>query len=406
MKQSVLVLMISIAVATALAYSSYAVTFDWAIVGNPGNAGDTEVRFDGTTGWGAVDYVYRISKHEVTNAQYVDFLNAVDPNGQNSLGLYNPMMSTSDFYGGIQHDDTNTKGSKYSPRPNRENKPVTFVSFIDAMRFANWLHNGQGAGSTELGAYTIGPDSYGVSETRSSSARYFIPSEDEWYKAAYHKNDGVTGNYWDYPTGTDEEPYSDDPNDLDTPDNTNVANFYKDDGIDNGYNNGPAVGEQISWPPQYRLTDVGAYSSSQSSYGTFDQAGNVSEWNERVVNDEHLGPVRSVLGGIGWREGNNIQASSSGAASAYWDFVHIGFRVAGAVPETSTNLLGAIAIALLSPRRCRARELSPQTSFGDNPQPTNHPRPWPNAKLDRVLQDSRFPARCQGSFRGQGRRAK
>jgi hypothetical protein len=32
------------------------VTFDWATVGNPGNAADD-------TGFGAVDYAYRISKH-------------------------------------------------------------------------------------------------------------------------------------------------------------------------------------------------------------------------------------------------------------------------------------------------------------------------------------------------------
>ena len=69
------------------------VTFDWATVGNPGNADDT-------TGLGGIDYTYRISKYEVTNSQYTEFLNAVDPYGFNSLGLYDPKMS-SNASGGI-----------------------------------------------------------------------------------------------------------------------------------------------------------------------------------------------------------------------------------------------------------------------------------------------------------------
>jgi hypothetical protein len=77
--------------------------------------------------------------------------------------------------------------------------------------------------------------------TRNGGARWFLPSEDEWYKAAYHKNDGVTGNYWDYPTSTDAVPFSDQPPGSDAPDLSNTANFFKDDGIANGYDDGFAV---------------------------------------------------------------------------------------------------------------------------------------------------------------------
>jgi formylglycine-generating enzyme len=42
--------------------------------------------------------------------------------------------------------------------------------------------------------------------TRNADAKFWIPTENEWYKAAYHKNDGVTGNYWDYPTRSDSVP--------------------------------------------------------------------------------------------------------------------------------------------------------------------------------------------------------
>ena len=86
----------------------------------------------------------------------------------------------------------------YSVAADRANRPVNYVSFWDAARFANWLHNGQGNGDTESGAYVnVGNQS---TFARQADAKYWIPTENEWYKAAYHKNDGVTGNYFDYPT--------------------------------------------------------------------------------------------------------------------------------------------------------------------------------------------------------------
>ena len=77
---------------------------------------------------------------------------------------------------------------------------MNYVDFWDAARFCNWLHNGQGTGDTESGAYVnIGDhDSF----ARQPDAKWWIPTEDEWYKAAYHKNDGVTDHYWDYPTAS------------------------------------------------------------------------------------------------------------------------------------------------------------------------------------------------------------
>ena len=120
-----------------------------------------------------------------------------------------------------------------------------FVSWYDSIRFANWLHNGQGGGDTE----TARTRSWAARRrpatatriTRNPGAKWWLPSEDEWYKAAYHKNDGVTGNYWDYPTSTDAVPYSDQPPGSGAPTQSNTANFYKDDGIANGYDDGYAV---------------------------------------------------------------------------------------------------------------------------------------------------------------------
>ena len=87
------------------------------------------------------------------------------------------------------------------------NRPVNYVSFWDAARFANWLHNGQptgpqGPGTTEDGAY-LNVGNQAPSFGRNAGATFFIPTEDEWYKAAYHdKTAGLAASYFDYPTGT------------------------------------------------------------------------------------------------------------------------------------------------------------------------------------------------------------
>src|SRR5262245_29129643 len=72
-----------------------AVNIETVLVFNSGNAADV-------TGVGAVSYEYRIGKYEVTNSQYSEFLNAVDPNGTNVLALYDSQM-TSSVWGGIEY---------------------------------------------------------------------------------------------------------------------------------------------------------------------------------------------------------------------------------------------------------------------------------------------------------------
>lgn len=126
------------------------IAIDWVTVGNVGNAADP------ATGslYGAVGYEYQIGKYEVTNAQYTAFLNAVDPTGANANGIYNPFMA-SNLRGRITYTSGATNGEKYTIRSNMGNKPVNFVSWHDSARFTNWLHNGQGSGSTETGAYTM-----------------------------------------------------------------------------------------------------------------------------------------------------------------------------------------------------------------------------------------------------------
>jgi formylglycine-generating enzyme required for sulfatase activity len=240
------------ALALAHSFEARAITMAWSPVGNPGNAADP------ATGslYGAVPYNFSIGTYDVTAGQYVDFLNAKDPGGANALGLYNVNMSNA-TYGGISFNNGNSPGSMYSVIPGRELHPANFTSWIDAVRFADWLNNGAQANSdTESGAYYLEggtplPSNAG-SIARQPNARIFIPNDSEWYKAAYY--DPSTGLYNEYSTSSSTPPTASGP--TATPNSVN-------------YNN--AVGN---------LTDVGAYTTTTSPFGPFDMAGNVWQWME------------------------------------------------------------------------------------------------------------------------------
>ena len=247
-------------------------------IGNPGNAGDP-IEFQGV--FGAVGYVYAIGKYEVTAGQYAVFLNAVA--ASDPYALYDVRMWT--HAEGCKIERTGLPESYiYSVALDWANRPVNFISWGDAARFANWLHNGQPTGApdlttTEGGSYLLNGmmadwELEGV--VREPVATWVIPTENEWYKAAYHKNDGVTGNYWNYPTSAN----SGVSNDLIDPDPGNNATFRGD------------AGDFTIGPPYYR-TEAGAHENSASAYGTFDQGGNVQEFNETVPEPD----IRGIRGG-------------------------------------------------------------------------------------------------------------
>ena len=148
------------------------------------------------------------------------------------------------------------------------------------------------------------------------------PSEDEWYKAAYHKNDGVTGNYFKFPISSDRIPR----NDLIDPDPGNNATFYG-----SGYN---TIGS-----PYYR-TEVGAHENSDSPYGTFDQGGNVWEWNDAILSWS----ARGLRGGSFRGHDATLLASDRCGQNPSHEHDYIGFRVSE-VPEPATMLvLGAVGM--------------------------------------------------------------
>lgn len=142
---------------------------------------------------GIVDRPFRMSTFEVTNTQYASFLNALATGVDNptTSGLYNPKMS-SEIFGGI-NKSSNGVNQEFTIKTNMETKPINYVSYINSLQFINWLHNGAPVyvdpneynSIINDGAYTILTAGSNYYVTTNPNKKYFLPSLDQWHKAAY-----------------------------------------------------------------------------------------------------------------------------------------------------------------------------------------------------------------------------
>ena len=311
---------------------------------------------DPATDRGAVSYDYLIGKYEVTASEYTAFLNAVAVTDTYELWTDN-MVDLSDFPNSTAKRGCNivrsgSSGSySYTVASDWADRPVNHVSWGSAARFCNWLHNGQPTGAqdlttTEDGAYFVN----GVTTkedlnlvTRKTNWKYAIPTENEWYKAAYYDpaKAGGTGGYWIFPTRTDSPP-------------SNVgADGYIDPGNHCNY-----LKVAFTIGSLYFRTKVGEFENSASAYGTFDQGGNLFEWME-----DKKDTVSRILRGASYQDQDAELAGGflrSNTRDWNWSIVRdrcVGFRIAKAVPEPSSILAllsGLAGVGGLAIRRKRA----------------------------------------------------
>jgi formylglycine-generating enzyme required for sulfatase activity len=221
-------------------------------------------------------------------------------------------------------------------KPGTGSKPVVYVSFYDTLRFANWLDNGQPVGAqgpltTENGAYTITAAGIAANSiTRNAGATVFLPSENEWYKAAYYNV--FATSFPDYPANSNVPIVASAV--TATP---NRANY-----------NYAAFGATccVAGSP---WSVVGAYTGSSSPNGTFDQGGNVSEWTEGILGTNRVGR------GGNWRSAfpGNLGAAARDLTAPANSYDTGGFRVA-MVPEPGTVLLLGVGVMGLAASRRRA----------------------------------------------------
>ncbi len=270
-------------------------SIDFVTIGNPGNPPDAN-----PNPAGAVPYEYRVGKYEISE-QMID--------KANSLGGL-----------GITKD---TRSPDY---------PATSVTWYEAAKFVNWLDTSTGSvpaykfdASGNFQLWTPSDPGYDATNLyRNKLATYFLPSIDEWHKAAYY--DPVLGEYYDYPTRSDAMPdgvdFVGDPN--------FEAVFY-----DGGLNSNPNL-----------VSDVGV----PSAYGTFGQGGNVDEWSETAFDRTNDGTTKSRgrLGGS-WVDGSTLLLGSNpNGIAPFVERPYSGFRVSSIIPEPAVINVVLIGFLLLS----------------------------------------------------------
>jgi formylglycine-generating enzyme required for sulfatase activity len=238
-----------------------AFTLDFVNIGYAGNVGDTANTVNGINP-GAVDYDFRIGKFEVTLDQ---FAKAHAASG-NTIG---------DGDEGYWNDGTRTVGT---------GGPASYVSWNEAARFANWLSSGD----ANTGVYSFsGGLVSGIDRSyrNDSDLAYVLPSEDEWYKAAYYKPVD-DGSYSLYASGLDTVP---------THGTASGWNYYN-----GGYVNGS---------PNY-MWKTGDGGTEQN--GTFDMMGNIWEWNESAFDGStnNMAASRVFRGGSAFSLESNLRSSA------------------------------------------------------------------------------------------------
>ena len=275
--------------------SGHEFTIDFVNIGNAGNAADT-------TGYGAVPYEYRVSTYAISQ----DAITKATNSG----------MSTNVTAGAWEG-----------------NRPAANISWYEAAAFVNWLNTSTGyqaaykdltfsggSWSMELWSSADAWQLGGENLYRHKDAQYFLPSEDEWYKAAYYNPGGV--NYFDYPTGSDTAP-------------TAVAS---------GTNAGTAVySNATNAPAQVSLA------GGLSPYGTMGQGGNVWEWNETAYDGTNSsGSEKRVFRGGYWSSAaSELQSSYRDLDFPSYQINSVGFRVASAQPAAAVPEPGTWAAAAL-----------------------------------------------------------
>jgi formylglycine-generating enzyme required for sulfatase activity len=164
---------------------------NFVYVGNSNNNANID-------GYGNVNYTYYIGKYEVTNNEYCEFLNAVAKRDTYRVFPTGIPNSATDPVRGISRSGV-IGNFTYHLKSDMANKPANYITWFSAARYCNWLHNNKPSGlqnvnTTESGAYYLN----GINNivARANDAKYYIPTENEWYKAAYYRGGSTTAGYW------------------------------------------------------------------------------------------------------------------------------------------------------------------------------------------------------------------
>ncbi|MCC5786487.1 MAG: SUMF1/EgtB/PvdO family nonheme iron enzyme [Phycisphaerales bacterium] len=239
--------------------------FDWITVGDPGNAAyDTTFMLGRPTG--SVDYSFRIAASPLSNAQWIDFANALDT-------VATPQEQ---FWMELQASPAvrRNSGGVFEITPGREQFGAR-TNYMLAAMYANWMHNDRSpdraafdSGAYDMSLFVNNGGTWSSEGARSPDARFWIPSIDEHIKASYYdpdKHGPGEGGYWRFPHQSDEPPA--------------YALPWEPGAQSNAGIEPPFTGE---WRTEMPL---GLYPETTSAYGLQDVSGGVLEWTDSPLMD-------------------------------------------------------------------------------------------------------------------------
>jgi len=236
--------------------------------------------------------------------------------------------------GGVSFTIGTSAGAKYASRTDMAGKPVNFVTWFDAARVANWLHAGgitygtstSGSAAINSGAYTLNGATSGNAPAVNPGATFHIPTEDQWYKAAYYKGGSTNPGYWQYATQvTGTAPTAVNATNVGTGTSGGVSPVTS--GNFANYNS------SADWNSQDgSVTTVGT-NGGPSAYGAFDMGGNVSEWNDLTGAADSSRGLRG--GSYGNFPASDLSASIRDTSAPSNEGSNVGFRLAGLVSDPS-----------------------------------------------------------------------
>lgn len=332
---------LSLALVAASAHAAPILTqgadgYTWSTITHAGNRAPnaSEHWWDPSFSAGSVNYEYRMATTEVTGSQWYDFVQA-----------YAPYIGANFFDSGFSGPATfvgfDGQGvPRYVLNPMLRNQGIN-VSWRYAARFCNWLHNDRSLtqpafenGAYDTSTFTRNPDgSYNDQLTRHADARFWIPTMDEWVKAAHFDpnryGEGQEG-YWLYPAGQD-EPL--------TPGPPGAPGAQTSAGLDIA---------------KFGIPDIGDYPDVQSPWGLLDTSGGSSEWWETA----NLYPNGLV------RHRRYKFSEAGGPIPDFYDMMDVhsstapivglaGVRLAAPVPAPSAAFLAPLALLTYTTRRRR-----------------------------------------------------
>ncbi|WOO41500.1 formylglycine-generating enzyme family protein [Rubellicoccus peritrichatus] len=306
-----LLLCTGIALADTFGSGANAFTIDFVTINNAGNGHDNGAGGGvfSSTDYGGVDYDFRMATYEISQ----DIINKAT-----NLGLANV-----------------TAGAHTG------NQPAADITWYEAAALVNFLNTSKGyqaaydliySGGWSMSLWDVSDQATtgaftGTNGYRHKDAYYFLPSEDEWYKAAFHQNDGVTANYWDYATGSNTLPVA----------------------VASGTSANTAVYGGQTNPADVNLA------GGLSAYGAMGMSGNIWELIESSEDGANDSPTKNrlVRGGAFDNTTLSINSEAFVAFLPDSDADFVGFRVAS-VPEPGTTALFICSVALLVAMRRRS----------------------------------------------------